>query len=221
TPGRRRWNSRQPQPRDSLCACASGAPQNVTRALIKPAFCGSSLVSRSTPQSSPGPLRTLVCKSTGAFANGTKNPKRAGSPACGSTLKTGAATVNVCWDPGVCAVTEATPTAACSGHSESCPSPSLIKNCHSGQRETVLGSATKPTGRCAVICLAASAGPTDGEPAKPAVSGPWSSAIVPVTWKECEPACVSGVPPSSSGVSSYSSTPNGDPPCEITTGRVI
>ena len=57
------------------------------------------------------------------------------------------------------------------------------------------------------MSLAGAAGPACAGPGNGAASGPWSSAIVPVTWYGCDPACVTVPPPSPSTLSPYSSHP--------------
>src|SRR5882762_8792730 len=107
-------------------------------------------------------------------------------------------------------VTTATPTAVSGGQRLIGPSRS-VENWRSVHCGNGIGLPIRPGGTLKCRSFASPGGCLG--------SADWFNRRVVVNWKGCEPACVSGEPPSFSGASSYQSAPNGTDTELIFSGR--
>ena len=151
----------------------------------------------------------------------SSRPNLAGSPGAGARLKTGTASLNTpSGGLGMFRVTIPTPTAVSAGQAFTLLDPIVEKSTslHSG---VACGSPNRPGWQfeCEVPCQRGRRGQQLGLCHALSARAPASRSRTLVIWNGCEPASTSRPPPSSSGSSSYRSTPNGvaPPPTEIGT----
>src|SRR5580704_7071007 len=139
----------------------------------------------------------------------TTKPNLAGSPTSGSSLNNGTATLTNPTAPGSSNDTAATPTAVCGGHASAPSLFSTVKNCASVHDGVAVGFPIKPAGHLKWRSFASATGSTAGTGSEEGtvcpggtLSAVWFNVSVVVCSNGWEPACVSGLPPASSFVSS-------------------